>query len=82
MKKRYLVQTAAANLGLVMRKAFGCGTPREMANRARDVIVLFFFIALALWRWVVEQVGARKLGHDSRMPFTRVTQNACFSTGC
>lgn len=82
VKKRYLVQTAAANLGLLMRKAFGCGTPREMANRPREVLVLFLFIALALWRWVVKQVGARKLTHDSRTPFTSVRQQACFSTGC
>jgi transposase len=47
MHKRYLLQAAAANLGLVMRKAFGYGTPREMADRAAAVFV--FLLSLVLW---------------------------------
>jgi len=31
--KRYLVHVAAFNLGLLMRRVLGVGTPRELANR-------------------------------------------------
>ncbi len=31
--KRYLIHVAAFNLGLLMRRLVGCGTPRELANR-------------------------------------------------
>ncbi|MCX6093133.1 MAG: hypothetical protein NTX23_09760 [Candidatus Bipolaricaulota bacterium] len=32
VKKRYLLQASAANLGLVMRSLFGRGTPRRLAE--------------------------------------------------
>jgi hypothetical protein len=59
--KRYLLQAAAANLGLVMRTAFGYGTPRELAARARAVLALL--IAMALWpaRYVASAIN-RVLG--------------------
>jgi len=34
VSKRYLMQVAAHNLGLVMRKLFGVGTPRALQGRA------------------------------------------------
>lgn len=52
MHKRYLLQAAAANLGLVMRKAFGCGTPREMAARARAVFLLIAAMVLGAARYI------------------------------
>lgn len=51
MHKRYLIQAAAANLGLVMRKTFGCGTPREMVARARALFVLLVTEALRIARY-------------------------------
>jgi len=38
VKKQYLIRTAAANLGLVMRKLHRFGTPREAAARAAALI--------------------------------------------
>lgn len=35
VSKRYLLQASAANLGLVMRSLFECGTPRGLAESAR-----------------------------------------------
>ena len=34
VSKRYLLQASAANLGLVMRSLFECGTPRGLAESA------------------------------------------------
>ena len=39
IEKRYLIQTAAANLGLVMRSLFGLGTPRGWAQRERALLL-------------------------------------------
>lgn len=38
VEKRYLLQVAAANLGLVMRSLFGLGTPRGWAERFRALL--------------------------------------------
>ena len=36
MTKRYLLQAAARNLGLLMRKLFGMGTPRGLQKEGKD----------------------------------------------
>jgi transposase len=41
--KRYLVQVAAHNLGLLMRKLFGIGKPRTLQREGGLVLVLFWF---------------------------------------
>lgn len=41
VSKRYLIQAAGANLGLVMREAFGVGTPRRWAGRSAISDFLF-----------------------------------------
>ncbi len=41
MHKRYLLQAAAFNLGLVMRELVGRGTPRGLADAAAWLIFLF-----------------------------------------
>ncbi len=48
MRKRYLLQVAAVNLGLVMRSLFGRGTPRQEAEARKGhfVLVLLFWAAL------------------------------------
>lgn len=85
MHKRYLLQAAAANLGLVMRKMFGCGTPREMSDQARAVLVLM--LAMVLWgaRYAIQLTRCR---HDDRCSAASPgwcvlrTQELNFSTGC
>ena len=37
INKRYLMQAAARNLGLILRKLIGCGTPRGLATAARSI---------------------------------------------
>ena len=45
--KRYLMQVAAHNLGLVMRKLFGVGKPRVLQGGGGAAF------ALVLWLWSV-----------------------------
>jgi hypothetical protein len=42
VRKRYLLQVAAVNLGLIMRSLFGRGTPRQeaQARKGRFVLIL------------------------------------------
>jgi transposase len=47
--KRYLLQVAARNLGLILRKLFGMGTARSLQGSA----VLLWFVYLAIRRWRV-----------------------------
>lgn len=89
MRKRYVLQCAAANLGLVMRTLFGSGTPRALANRAREaaerccaaILVVWFAMANVVRRG--PRTAAAKIGFLARRfsPPIRVTRTA-FSTGC
>lgn len=54
VSKRYLIQVAARNLGLVMRKLFGIGTPRSLQGHREAFLDLFF----ALWAWWMEMIAS------------------------
>jgi transposase len=49
VEKRYLLQAAAANLALVMRKLFGLGTPRGWADRARTALSDLLAVLRVVW---------------------------------
>jgi transposase len=57
VSKRYLLQVAARNLGLIMRKLFGMGTPRGLQKEG-GAASLAYLLTLMLWR-VLETI--RKL---------------------
>jgi transposase len=59
--KRYLLQVAARNLGLIMRELFGMGTPRGLQPE-RDASSLVYLIhALLATVWIVLQRATRVL---------------------
>ena len=51
VSKRYLLQVAARNLSLIMRKLFGIGTPRGL-QKAADLAAALSFIISAVWAMV------------------------------
>lgn len=51
--KRYLIHTAAFNLGLVMRKLTGFGTPRGWADALRAFFSCSMWPARQVWCWVM-----------------------------
>jgi hypothetical protein len=52
VSKRYLMQVAARNLGLIMRKLFGMGTPRGLQPEgdASSFVYLAHTLLATLWR--------------------------------
>jgi transposase len=44
VRKRYLIQVAARNLGLILRKLFGIGTPRSLQGLCRLLCALYLAI--------------------------------------
>ena len=46
--KRYLIQVAARNLGVLMRKLFGMGTPRGLQKEG-DLAALVYLVNCLLW---------------------------------
>jgi transposase len=59
--KRYLVQVAAHNLGLMMRKLFGMGKPRTLQGAGGPVFIigwLYWWSAAQLSRWYRTGVSA------------------------
>jgi len=51
VSKRYLLQVAARNLGLIMRKLFGIGTPRGLQKEG-DAASSPYLLIFAVWRVV------------------------------
>ncbi len=47
MKKRYVIQVAAANLGLIMRTLYRWGTPRGLADARRAALWLLYALLVA-----------------------------------
>jgi transposase len=48
VSKRYLLQVAARNLGLIMRKLFGIGTPKSL-QKEEDLTVLAYLLMFMTW---------------------------------
>jgi transposase len=86
--KRYLLQVAARNLGLILRKLFGIGTPRSLQGLRKLLGALDQVLAAAIL--CLGRV-LKTLGDDLRSPAT-ITERPClsiprrpnrlFSTGC
>jgi transposase len=52
--KRYLIQVAGRNLGIIMRKLFGVGTPRGLAAASGIFFAAFFALRVAWERLIAE----------------------------
>jgi hypothetical protein len=51
ISKRYLMQVAAHNLGLVMRRLFGIGTPRSLQRGLEGVFLVLGVVFCRVWRF-------------------------------
>jgi transposase len=80
--KRLQIHVAAANLGIVLRKLFGVGTPRGLQGRLAALLALFSALILAFRRFWGTQRPL--LVVYSPIPFAAVHSDplARFSTGC
>jgi transposase len=61
VKKRYLIQVAGRNLGLILRKLFGIGTPRGLQGLAALCCAIYLAIK-ACWR----RLGVHRLMETAR----------------
>jgi transposase len=65
--KRYVVQVAAHNLGLLMRKLFGVGKPRTLQGAGGWLVGAALLLYWLSGRWVGRRAGYRaRLGLDAR----------------
>ncbi len=60
--KRYLLQVAARNLGLILRKLFGMGTPRGLQTEGA-LAALMQFIMIVVRRASINQLATRWIGN-------------------
>jgi hypothetical protein len=74
VSKRYLIQVAGHNLGVLMRKLFGIGTPRGLQGLARAFLRLIIQIA---WRLELLERRAKLPAHLGRhIPINTPTSTA------
>lgn len=58
--KRYLLQAAARNLGLILRKLFGMGTPRGLQTEGA-LALLVHFVIIVMPRVSIIQIAIRRI---------------------
>ena len=63
INKRYLMQAAARNLGLILRKLMGCGTPRGLKAAAR-LIWVWWIVEDRLLAAMRDWVRSKELEHQ------------------
>jgi hypothetical protein len=90
--KRLQIHVAAANLGIVLRKVLGVGTPRGLQGRLAALLALFSALMLAFRRfWETQRPLHRHFVAERSLmvvyfpiPFAAVRSGplARFSTGC
>jgi Transposase domain (DUF772) len=87
--KRVLIHASGFNLGLVMRRLIGVGTPRSLQGRVAVLITVFVSVAglitiALIARWGVTRAGGRALTTRSQwisLSLDRLTIGSC-TTGC
>jgi transposase len=87
VSKRYLIQVAARNLGLIMRTLFGMGTPRGL-RKLRDLAALVYLCMWVLWhvprapyRVIVAVDDAQRIDRARRPAFVPPAWKWTISTG-
>ena len=72
--KRYLIQVAARNLGLVMRKLFGIGTPKGLQTEGELFCVVYLAMRMLWSRQKVTTIA------EARTMTIRVNLNRCLTS--
>ena len=88
VSKRYLIQVAARNLGLILRKLFGVGTPRSLQGLCGLFCALYLAIRTYWNHWWAHWIARAKhllFRHPQALRITatsRWLQKPTNSTGC
>jgi transposase len=61
VSKRYLMQVAGHNLGILMRKLFGVGTPRGLQGSCAALAAVVWALGAWYWGWIHRQHHDRPL---------------------
>jgi transposase len=68
--KRYVIHAAAYNLGVILRKLFGVGTPRSLQGRAAAACAALLAIFWALCRWITAPTADIRQSNRTPTPMT------------
>lgn len=71
VRKRYLIQVAARNLGLMLRRLFGVGTPKTMQDLVGLCCVLYFAMATCWRRFWEHAFAMTTICHSTSIEFSR-----------
>ena len=88
VSKRYLLQVAVRNLGLIMRKLFGMGTPRGLQKdgdltTSTHLLGIVAWCVACLWIHVLAVLGVPTIpARARRLAFAPAAWKSTFSTGC
>ena len=66
VSKRYVIHAAAYNLGVLLRKLFGVGTPRSLQGRAAAACAALLAVLWSWYHWVAARTADTH--HSTTMP--------------
>src|SRR5262249_26645058 len=75
VSKRYLMQVAGHNLGILMRKLFGVGTPRGLQGACAALAAVGWALGAGYRAWIGRRHRGRLLGQTMSFPAARA---CCF----
>lgn len=70
VSKRYVIHAAAHNLGVILRKPFGIGTPRSLQGRAAAACAASFAVLWAVWQRMAAGRSFGRKPNDRPTPIT------------
>lgn len=71
VSKRYVIHAAAYNLGVILRKLFGVGTPRSLQGRAAAACAALLALLRTLCHWITARTADMQHPPRTALPVTR-----------
>jgi transposase len=76
VSKRYVIHAAAYNLGVILRKLFGIGTPRSLQGRAAAACAALFALLSAVRQRMTSDPTFSRSGRQPNNPPTPITTDS------
>jgi transposase len=73
VSKRYVIHAAAYNLGVLLRKLFGVGTPRSLQGRAAAACAALLAVLWALWSRITSRTADMCRSNRTPTPMTALS---------
>ena len=82
IRKRLLIHTSGFNLGLLMRRLIGVGTPRGLQGRVVAALSALLTLVRAIWRPAIHHRPSERVSFARSDLAPNYASKMAFTTGC